>query len=60
MTGYTSSFRASHWCTLSALYEDVHWLFLITVYVLNDIMQGEFVSMPNKLMEYLINVEEQT
>lgn len=44
---------------LHSLYEDIHWLFLITSYLLNDILQGEFVSIPNKLMEYMINLETQ-
>lgn len=42
-----------------SLYEDIHWLFLITTYLLNDILQGEFVFIPNKLMEYMINLEAQ-
>ena len=44
---------------LLSLYEDIHWLFLITSYLLNDILQGEFVSIPNKLMEYMIMLESQ-
>ena len=44
---------------LHSLYEDIHWLLLITSYLLNDILQGEFVSIPNKLMEYMINLETQ-
>ena len=63
MTGYTTLVSeqaiGAHSPQFDSLYEDIHWLFLITAYVLNDIMQGEFVSIPYKLMEYLINVEEQ-
>jgi len=44
---------------LHSLYEDIHWLFLIASYLLNDILQGEFVSIPNKLMEYMISIETQ-
>ena len=44
---------------LNSFYEDIHWLFLISSYLLNDILQGEFVSIPNKLMEYMIGLETQ-
>lgn len=44
---------------IHSMYEDIHWLFLISSYLLNDILQGEFVSIPNKLMEYMIILETQ-
>lgn len=44
---------------IHSMYEDIHWLFLISSYLLNDILQGEFVSIPNRLMEYMISLETQ-
>ena len=43
---------------LEHLYDDLHWLFLISTYVLADVVQGETPCIPQEVMAYSIAIQE--
>lgn len=43
---------------LEHLYDDLHWLFLVSTYILTDVVQDEIPSIPQEVMAYSISIQE--
>ena len=57
---FQGSIPVDHYHGLDNLFEDIHWLILLSGYLLADESTGETPLIPKELIKYSVSCDEQT